>query len=175
MSAPRATKHRPYREVPNSQVLDAAEQFHAAFRSLIAASPDGGVLLPALHCASIALELYLKSLSARELELPDPVLPDVATIHAEARTPSHKLTNLFDLVPSAEQQLLELAKQSRPRLNDYADIRDLFGVHESMFIASRYPFEVGRDFDDIKTDVLGELLDVLDVTIRASHRVVLDP
>lgn len=54
---------RPFHEIPNPQVLYSARQFRNGYLLLIRHSP-AGVLLPALHCASIALELYLKSLSA---------------------------------------------------------------------------------------------------------------
>ena len=76
--------------------------------------PGSGVLLPALHCASIALELYLKSLSAREIEKRGPI-GEWKYIYAEATAKSHKLEDLFDQAPPDIQQLIEQAGGRRER------------------------------------------------------------
>ena len=147
---------RPHREIPNPQVLDAAKQFRDGFSVMLAQPPLSGVLLPALHCASIALELYLKALSARDLEVPDSAFPGGAYIYAKASTQSHKLQELFDH-----------ARLSR----HFYTVREALEAHNAMFMASRYPFEPSSELSNVDIGALGEMLALLDTAIQtATHR-----
>ena len=58
------TPWRKRQEIPNAQVRDAAEQYEAA-RKLLTQPPGSGILLPLMNVAAVAIELYLKSLSAK--------------------------------------------------------------------------------------------------------------
>src|SRR5690242_10820623 len=88
MTAPKATPRR-HHEIPNPIIVDAGSQFHAGYSLLRKAPPQSGVLLPTLQSASVAMELYLKALSAREVEVQESPLSQVVTIYAKAATRSH--------------------------------------------------------------------------------------
>jgi hypothetical protein len=163
---------RPHREIPNPQVLDAAKQFRDGFSVMLAQPPLSGVLLPALHCASIALELYLKALSARDLEVPDSAFPGGAYIYAKASTQSHKLQELFDHAPTNIQQLIENGLSGTSRLSrHFYTVREALEAHNAMFMASRYPFEPSSELSNVDIGALGEMLALLDTAIQtATHR-----
>jgi hypothetical protein len=55
------------REIPDMQVLDAAEQYDDASRLLDAQGAGAGVLLPLMNAAIISVELFLKSLSSESV------------------------------------------------------------------------------------------------------------
>jgi hypothetical protein len=158
---------RPYHEIPNIHVLESAEQFHSGYTSLIGQGAGAGVLLPALHCASIALELYLKSLSAREVELPDSTFPDLVFIHAKTAKNSHRLEKLYDLAPADWQAALDAEVKKRPRLQQYAGARPALAERNPMFMASRYVFEAHQTLDGIEINTLNELLDAVAAGVRA--------
>lgn len=142
---------------------------------MIQQPPGSGLLLPALHCASIALELYLKSLSARELEIRD-VLVGGAYIYAQSAASIHALEDLFDMAPADIRQLIEHEVGQSIRLRFFGSARSALGAHNSMFMASRYPFEASSELQDVKIEALDDLLQVLDKVIRqVPHRWVTDP
>lgn len=122
--------------------------------------PGSGVLLPALHCASIALELYLKSLSAREIEKPSPI-GEWKYIYAKATAKSHKLEDLFDQAPPDIQQLIEQAGGQGERLLRLGGVRKVLEAYNPMFMGSRYPFEPERVLENVELNTLEELLLVL--------------
>jgi hypothetical protein len=166
---------RPYHEIPNPQVLDAARQFRDGFRLMIQQPPFSGVLLPALQCASIALELYLKSLSAHEVEVPDAISGSVSTIHARASAKSHKLEDLFGQVSPDTQQFIEEAFSRFPRLTRSSSVGKVLEAHNEMFMASRYPFEPGSELSNVEIETLDELLQLFDhVTRKVPHTWVRD-
>ena len=166
-----ATMKRPIREIPNPQVLDAAKQFREGFLLMIAQPPCSGVLLPALHCASIALELYLKSCSAHEIEVPDSAFPGASYIYAESQARSHKLEDLFDQAPSYLRDVIEKGLEGMPRLYRFSSVRDALEAHNGVFMASRYPFEPTSDLGAVEMEALSELLQLLESSLRgASHQ-----
>ena len=54
-------------EIPDPQILDAANQYESARRLLSAQPPGSGLVWPLLNTASVAIELYLKCLSAEKV------------------------------------------------------------------------------------------------------------
>lgn len=156
---------RPFHEAPNSQVLGAAEQFHNGYKLMIGAALGAGVLLPALHCASIAMELYLKALSAREVKVPFDL--GGAYIYAKAPAKSHRLEALFDEAPTDFRQAIDAEVTKRDRLARYADGRAALAAHNSMFMSSRYPFEPQSEISGIEIYALNEILDALRSGIRS--------
>lgn len=54
-------------EIPNSSVLDSAEQFYDGAEFLRQLPPMSGVLLPMITNAALAIELYIKSLCVRSI------------------------------------------------------------------------------------------------------------
>jgi hypothetical protein len=166
MPTPPATL-RLHHELPNVQVHESAQQFHAGYTLLISQPPGAGVLLPALHCASIALELYLKSLSAREVELPDSTFPDLVFIHAESAAISHRLEKLFDLAPIDVQAALNNEIKKQPRLQQFGSARLALADRNPMFMASRYVFEAHRSLNGIEIASLTALLDAIATGIKS--------
>jgi hypothetical protein len=162
---------RPIREVPNSQVLDAAKQFHAGYTHLMASLPGTGVLLPALHSACIAIELYLKSLSAIEIAIPDPAFPGAATIHAKSPATSHKFRELLNRAPKDFIDAIGTQAQTHTRLRTYKAFGDALDALEGLFMGSRYPYEPTSDISQVPTDVLDSILATLEVGIpNVGHR-----
>lgn len=112
------------------------------------------------------MELYLKSLSAREVEVPDLDLGGVL-VYAKSAAKSHKLEDLFDQVPKDFQDAIDAAVRKRVRFERYPTARDMLAGHNAMFMSSRYPFEAQRQLDGIDLYALGELLLSLKDGIRA--------
>jgi hypothetical protein len=156
---------RPFHEIPNSQVLDAADQFHDGYTLMMAAGAAGGVLLPALHCASIAMELYLKALSAREIEVPFEL--GGAYIYAKAPAKSHKLEDLYNEAPADFRSAIDAEIAKHIRLSKYSGGSAALAAHNAMFMSSRYPFEPQSKLDGIEMNALNELLGSLRKAIRS--------
>jgi len=102
-------------------VLDAARQFHAGFSLMIGQPPYSGVLLPALHCASISLELFLKALSAHEIEVPEAAPATGGYIYAQSPSKSHKLEDLFDEAPADIRKHIEDTSRRMLRLRQFRE------------------------------------------------------
>jgi hypothetical protein len=161
-------------EIPNPQVLDVARQYREGFCLLIRQPLGSGVLLPALHCAAIALELYLKALSAHEVEVPNTGPVGGAYIYARSPSKSHRLEELFDQTPDDVRERIEKASAHVPGLKHFSGgVREAFQSYSPMFVASRYPFEPDRRFGDIDIGTLDELLQLLDSVCKSTHRFVL--
>ena len=151
---------RPYREIPNPQVRDAAIQFDDAFVVLLKHPPSIGIL-GALHCACIAMELYLKSVSAVEIEVPDSAFPGGSYIYAKAAAPSHVLTDLLKGTPADFQAEAQRLCQADIRLGAYPSFADALAATEGLFFGSRYPFEPHSDISQVPTHVLMAILTTL--------------
>ena len=140
---------------------------------MIGQPPFSGVLLPALHCAAIALELYMKSCSAHEIEVPDSAFPGTSYIYAESPAKSHKLEDLFDRAPSHIKDMIEKGLAGMPRLYRFSSVRDALAAHNAVFTASRYPFEPMSDLAALEMEALSELLQLLDGSLCVvSHQSV---
>jgi hypothetical protein len=86
-------------EIPDPQVLDAADQYEDA-RKLLA--KQRGVLLPLMNTAAMAVELYLKCLSAELIYIEDEYMPDVSRVYAAptiAKGQGHGLVVLLNAMP----------------------------------------------------------------------------
>jgi len=82
-------------QVPNIHVKDAARQYDEASDLLYRAlNPGSGLLLPFLNTTVMAIELYLKTLSATAIYKPTVWDPEMSTVHA----PSHHTLD-FQNVP----------------------------------------------------------------------------
>ena len=125
-----------YFETPNPQVLGVADQFRDAYDQLkIKAVPGAGLLLPLLHCGSIAIELYLKSLGSHDDYAPDS--SGVGRIvHANPPSRTHDLVPLLEHIPAI------VRKNLRDRFRKEADgvLNNHLHAIEGVFLWSRYPF-----------------------------------
>lgn len=85
-------------EIPDAQIREAADQFEAARRLLAEQPRGGGVLLPLMNTAAMAIELYLKCLSA-ELEF-TAINDDIGGyMVTSAPKRGHALVALLDHIP----------------------------------------------------------------------------
>ncbi len=166
-------RRRDYRQVPNPQVRNAAEQFHEAYKLLASQPAFSGVLLAELHCAFIALELYLKALSAVEIEVPDPVLEFGAYVYAESQAKHHRLQHLYDLADSRDQERLDQAVAGKGSLrSSFSDARSALEAHNDLFMASRYPFEPQSSLKQVEMGRLTELLEAVEEVVGRKIQMV---
>jgi hypothetical protein len=154
-------------KIPNPLVLETGQAFDAGYTYMMAATPSTPVLLPALHCAFVALELYLKSLSAREVEVKNASTLGYTFIHAQTGANIHRLGKLFDLAPEIFQHAIDAEFKTWPQLRGFADARSALESHNAMFMGSRYPFEAGQKLSGIEINALRATLDALLKGIRS--------
>jgi hypothetical protein len=132
-------------EIPDPQIKDAADQFEQA-RRILNSPGQQGVLLPLLNNASMAVELYLKSLCAAtpapgsEWSKVNPVPPR-----------KHLLERLFDAIPIDHRERLENDFRER---NSF-ELREMLRSYEGLFQESRYAFE--KEYD-VQRYPLGPLM-----------------
>lgn len=160
----KATESRPdvpwskRQELPDALVRDAADQYEASRRLLDAEPPSSGVLLPLVNNAAIAIELYLKCLSAERIYVADGHIPAVSRVHAAAalsKGPTgHILVELLEAVPEDLRVSLEDAFTAGPGQRLNVNLRAALAGLEGAFQTSRYPFEVSHDVSGFKLDHL---------------------
>jgi len=158
---------RDHHDIPNPQVLDAADQFRNGFQLLAQQPPGSGVLLPALQCGAIAIELYLKSLSARAQEVPDTSMPGLVAVYAGMERPSHLFGELFDQAPADAKADIERRVTASSQLQRFAGARLVLEAAGPLFVASRYPFEAGRRIDEFGWMAFKELVVLIGDAVHA--------
>ncbi len=157
-------------EIPDPQVLDAADQYERA-RSLLAKYPPGtGVLLPLMNTAAMAVELYLKCLSAELIHVEDEQMPEVSRVFAAPAITSrqgHGLVGLLDAMPDDVQRSLNDAFDAELRPHWNKDLQSVLTELEGAFMATRYPFEHGMDITRYNLEHLMWLSDFLGRFVRS--------
>ena len=141
--------------IPNSQVKDAADQFDQARRILQEHGPGTGVLLPQLHAAAMALELYLKSLAS--YDTPDGDTSEVHIVRATPDSQTHSLTDLLSRVPANYRDALLDAFRSREFEHVKGSLSDVLKPFNDLLVSSRYPFHQG-----LKSGLLEVLTELVD-------------
>jgi hypothetical protein len=146
-------------EVPDPQVRDAADQFESARKLLFAQPPGSGLLLPPMNTAAIAIELYLKCLSAEKVYTENG--GGWSKVSAIPATRCHVLTTLLGKVGGDVEH--ELDYGFRAELSGFRDIsfRDALKQCEGAFEESRYPFEPNCDLSKYPLDLLMACSDFL--------------
>lgn len=137
--------------VPNQVIAHQADQFFEASQVL---DSHRGLLTPYLMNAAVAIELYIKSLSSREVysypEVRDdkPSFETVYEVTAKSLQKGHIFSRLFEFIPSFMRDVIT---ERFERQHGVEFITEL-SRHDSLFMDSRYLFE--RDtrgwFDDDK-------------------------
>ena len=150
-------------EIPDPQVLDAANQYEEARKLLAEQPPGSGVLLPLMNTAAIAVELYLKCLSAELIHVEDEQMPEVSRVYAEPARRGHNLVALLDAMPPDVR--CSLINAFRSRWNK--DLQRVLTELEGVFLATRYPFERGIDINRFNLESLMGLADFLDRFARS--------
>lgn len=131
-------------EIPNGQVYDYAEQFARAVEFLFSHAVEVQCALSVLLEGSLAVELYLKSLTAEtvlhEIEEGCEVLRRVTASPAEG-THRHDLQKLFDAIERLIRDELQTAYAADPAIAGTASLRDALGRYSDLFVRIRYGFE----------------------------------
>ena len=144
-------------EIPDPQVLDAADQYEEARKLLAEQPPGSGVLLPLMNTAAIAVELYLKRLAAELIHVEDEQMPEVSRVYAEPARRGHNLVALLDAMPPDVR--CSLINAFRSRWNK--DLQRVLTELEGAILATRYPFERGIDITCYNLEHLMGLADFL--------------
>src|SRR5262249_18515335 len=129
-----------YREVPDPQVLGTAREYDTAFFALIELGPGAGVLLPALHCGALALDLFPKAWTAHQVEVLDEDDLGV-TIYADVDEHAHGLAERLQSTPEEFQKNLHARFRATPCLESIGSAGEVLKGFEGLFVASRYPYE----------------------------------
>jgi hypothetical protein len=145
------------REIPDPQVRDAADQYDNARQLLQQQPPGSGVLLPLLNTAAIAIELFLKSLSSELIHVPVANFNGLSIVHARPELKHHKLVELFDNIPGDIRSQMETSFANDTSAQAGTTLRDMLATYESLFAASRYPFEPDFDLKKYSLNPLMEL------------------
>lgn len=153
-------------EIPNVGVVDAAEQFHAGYQLLRKAPLQAGVLLPMLQAGAVAMELYLKSLAAREDEVQEHTFSPVVTVYAKAKITSHDPVALYGEAPPVARTAIDAEIARDERLSRYGGAVDVLKAHAKLFQSSRYPYERQSTFDGVTMEGLDALLLALQAAVR---------
>jgi len=160
-------------KIPDPQILDAADQYEQARKVLAEHPPGTGVLLPLMNTAAMAVELYLKCLSAELIHVADERMPEASRVYAAPATTGrqgHGLVDLLDAMPPDVHRLLIDAfdAELRPRWNK--DLQSVLAELEGAFMATRYPFEDGMDITRYNRECLMGLADFLGRFARSLPR-----
>jgi hypothetical protein len=151
-------------EIPDPQVLDAADQYEKACK-LLAEQPAGsGVLLPLMNTTAMAVELDLKGLSAELIHIEGELMPEVSRVYAAPAITSrqgHGLVVLLNVMPPDVRRSLINAFDAEIRARWNKDLQSVFAELEGAFLATRYPFEHGIDITRYNLDHLMGLADFL--------------
>ena len=135
-------------EIPDPQVLDAADQYEEARKLLAGQPPGSGVLLPLMNTAAMAVELYLKCLSAELIYIEDEHMPEVSRVYANLTIPrghGHGLVALLDAMPKDIRRSLINAFNDDHRDRWNHNLEKVLADLEGSFMATRYHFEHGAD------------------------------
>jgi hypothetical protein len=143
---------RTRREIPDPQVRDAADQFESARQLLFAQPPGSGLLSPLMNAAAIAIELYLKCLSADKIYTE--VTSGRSRVSAKPSQACHVLSTLLDKVGGDMER--ELHQAFRTEVSAFRNIsfRDALKECEGVFEKSRYPFEPNNDLTKYRLGLL---------------------
>lgn len=168
---PQSRKDVPWRKrqkIPDPQILDAADQYMEAHKLLKERSeqPGSGVLLPLMNTAVMAVELYLKSLSAEAIYVEDDQKPEVSHIYAEPARGGHNLVVLLKAMPPDVRGSLIKAFDTEFGTRWNKDLRSVLGEFKKVLEETRYPFECGKDITRFDLMKLMELADFLGGFVR---------
>ena len=141
------------KEIPNPQIKDVADQYEKARRILFNELPGSGVLFPLMNSAAVAIELYLKCLSAEVVHVINNDFEKSATVYAQPPQAIHRLASLFNEIP--DEIRCTLVEKFRKLDNTGSEcFEDTLGKIEGTLMYARYPYEPDNRFkSDLKTVV----------------------
>ena len=166
---PQSRKDVPWskrQEIPDPQILDAAQQYENACKLLDEQPPSRGVLLPLMNTAAVAVELYLKCLSAELIYVEDDLMPKSSRVYAAPEI-GHGLVALLNAMHQDTRDSLNNAFNAEIKARWNKDLRSVLKGLEGAFSATRYPFEYGTS---IRRYNLTELIELTDFLGRFARR-----
>ena len=142
-------------EIPDAQVLDAADQYEAASRVLWAQLSEGGILLPFLNVSVTAVELYLKSLSSQLVFVPQEDGCEI--VYANPDEFTHSPSKLLEVIPEDVRARMETEFLKRPD-REGATLLDRCSAYDELFKSSRYPFDRKLNLNGIRVATLRDFV-----------------
>lgn len=130
------------REIPDSHVVDIADQFCHAAEMLYDARPHCGPQAMRVN-AVFAIELYIKSLDShweRHNQL-ETLGVDCDAITTRPNKRGHKLDELFDHLHPDAQRFLIANFAPHPLNRKYPELRPMLAEYSDNFATDRYIFE----------------------------------
>ena len=137
------------KQIPDAQVLDAADQFETAAQVLWKARCADGMLLPFLNTSVMAVELYLKSLSSESVHVQQ--IDGGALVYAQPDVEKHPPSVLLNAVPKDIRLKMEKAYAKRPDAEGLT-LPARCKMYDSLLMASRYPFVEDLTVNGISID-----------------------
>lgn len=131
-------------EIPNSSVLDSADQFYNGAEVLRLLPPMSGVLLPMVTNAALALELYIKSLCVRS------VIKDYkhfgnevygGRVSEEPLKRSHDLSSLLGSISNDVKEKINVLHANEEVQYSFSDLVKLVMPYDKLFVEVRYSYE----------------------------------
>jgi hypothetical protein len=119
---------------------------------MLAQQPGSGLLLPLMNAAAIAIELYLKCLSAEKVYTE--AGRGRSKVSAKPAMRCHVLTKLLGKVGGDVEHQLDHAFRAEPSAFHDLSFRDALKRCEGVFEESRYPFEPNGDLSKYPLDLL---------------------
>jgi hypothetical protein len=147
-------------EIPDMQVLDAAEQYYDASRLLEGQGAGAGLLLPLMNAAIISVELFLKSLSSESIFVPESTFGGY-NVYALPQVKKHTLIELYESIPEDIRNELDSRFRASQLALSASSLSEMLGTYEGLFAVSRYPFEEGSDIRRYPVTLLIELASFL--------------
>lgn len=164
-------QHWPYLERPDGQVLDAADQYGTAFFRLIELPPGTGVLLPALHCGALAIELYVKAWCAHQVAIDDGQGLGFL-IRAIVPQRGHRPRELLPHTPPDFRDAFARECAASDVLVQYGGVDAVLAGFEDLFVSSRYPYEPEHRITDYPIDALGACVTALRRATQRTRSVI---
>ncbi len=157
-------------EIPDIQILDAADQYQRASK-LLAEQPLGSIeVLPLMNTAAMAVELYLKCLSAELIYIKDDLMPEASRVYSKPAITTgkegHGLVGLLEAMPTKVRCLLNDVFDAALGASWNKDLQSVLEDLEGVFKETRYPFEPGFDITRYSHGHLVGLADFLGHFVR---------
>ncbi|WP_120512952.1 hypothetical protein [Photobacterium salinisoli] len=131
-------------EIPNSSVLDSADQFYDGAEFLRQLPPMSGVLLPMITNAALAIELYIKSLCVRS------IIKDYKNfgngvyggrVTEEPLTKGHDLSSLLLIVGNEVIDNIDSLHADGAIQYSFSELVQLVKPYDKLFVEARYSYE----------------------------------
>ena len=157
-------------EIPDIQIRDAANQYERAAKLLAEQPLENVEILPLMNTAAMAVEFYLKSLSAELIYIKDDLMPEASLVYSKPAITTgkagHGLVGLLEVIPPRVRCLLNDDFDAALGAGWNTDLQSVLEDFEGVFKETRYPFEPGCDITRYNHGYLLRLADFLGHFVR---------